>query len=395
MSLTKRSKPFIIPEYSLTGDLFSYLSCGLQYRYHNKGALPPSTPVQLWFGQFIHSVMEESYLEWRDKDKRDFPWEWKSVIREIELEIYTRLSAQGLSAPLNLFCPYDGTKTTKGLCKDPNHPHKLIASRRAEAALNTWGPHLFPLIDEAEIKLKGTRPLSKDLEKIARSQYYGVKGIVDVISSVSMQNIPENNLIIDYLLQTEDLIKYIRDLDSYEYEIIIDYKGMARPSIEDDSWKHHAWQILTYAWLRSKQPNSKKVIAGIIFYINELEPSGENLLELKEQIKNNSTDIMPQGTDAVAIDKWKYGQKAPLISDSLKKERSIRIITVTPEKISYALHKFDEIVGEIEMCVYMESSGRGITSSWRNNPIERNCTVCDFKTFCPNPSPHKYTPTVP
>ena len=54
-----------------------------------------------------------------------------------------------------------------------------------------------------------------------------------------------------------------------------------------------------------------------------------------------------------------------------------------------------QIVGEIEMCVYLETSGRGITSSWRYNPIERNCTVCDFKTFCPNPSPKKYSPTVP
>ena len=395
MYLIKRSKPFIIPEYSLTGDLLSYLSCGLQYRYHNKGSLPPSIPVQLWFGQFIHSVMEESYLEWRDQDKKEFPWDWKTEIREVEMEIHNRLMAQGLSAPLNLFCPYDETKTTKGLCRDTNHPHKLIASRRAESAINTWGKHLFPLIDEAEIKLKGTRPLHKDMKNIARSPYYGVKGIVDVISSVSMRNIPKDNLIMDYLLQNLDLIKYLKGLDSYEYEIIIDYKGMARPSTTDNSWKHHEWQILTYAWLRSKQPDAKKVIAGIIFYINELDPSGENLLDLKEQVKSNSTDVLPKGSDYESLWKWRYGNEVPKLSESLKEERSIRVIPITPEKISHSLHEFDDIVGEIEMCVFNESSGRGITHSWRYNPIERNCTVCDFKTFCPNPKPHKYTPTVP
>lgn len=395
MHLTKRPKPFIIPEYSLTGDLFSYLSCGLQYRYHNKGSLPPSIPVQLWFGEFIHSVMEESYLQWKEKQKTIFPWKWNPNIREIEMEIFTRLMARGLNAPLNLFCPFNETDSNTGMCKDSNHPHKLIASRRADAAINAWGKHLFPLIDEAEIKLKGTRPIPYDLKKISRSQYYGVKGIVDVISSVSMRNIPKNNLIIDYLLQDPDLINYIKNLDSFEYEIIIDYKGMTRPSTIDNAWKYHEWQILTYAWLRSKQPEAKKVISGIIFYINELDPSAENFLELKEQIKTSSTDIMPNESDCDLINNWRYGQKIPKISESFKEERSIRVIAVTPDKIDQALKKFDEIVGEIELCVYMEMSGRGITSSWRYNPIERNCTVCDFKTFCPNPAPRKYSPTVP
>ena len=37
MKLSTRSKPYIIPEYSLTGDLLSFLTCNLQYRYQNKG----------------------------------------------------------------------------------------------------------------------------------------------------------------------------------------------------------------------------------------------------------------------------------------------------------------------------------------------------------------------
>jgi len=67
-----------------------------------------------------------------------------------------------------------------------------------------------------------------------------------------------------------------------EYEIIIDYKGMRRPSApskeeylniqskmtngdldeseeysEFKAWIQHEWQILTYAWLRKNQSDSQ------------------------------------------------------------------------------------------------------------------------------------------
>ncbi|NIA09717.1 MAG: hypothetical protein GWP10_08305 [Nitrospiraceae bacterium] len=395
MPLSIRPKPYIIPEYSLTGDLLAYLTCGLQYRYHNKGSLPPSTPVQLWFGEFIHGVMEEAYLEWRDNQRKHFPWSWDSEVRNIELQIDRRLRARGLYPPPRLFCPYDSSTDTQGLCPDTNHPHQLIASKRAEAAINTWGQHLFPLIDEAEVRLKSIRDMPDYRGDISRSNYYGVTGVIDVISSVNLQSAPSGNLILHYIHQNPSLQRMINNLTSPEYEIIIDYKGMRRPPQNTPLWQHHEWQILTYVWLRSQQPESRPIVAGILFYFNELAPSGEDMKELKDDVANNSTDIMPQGLDLQNILNWKQKSPVPPLSGPFREDRSIRIIPTDSDHIQNALQQFDDVVSNIESCVLSEINGNNITSSWQPNPNERTCTACDFKTFCPNPAPRPYHPTVP
>lgn len=397
MTLSSRPAPYIIPEYSLTGDLLSYLTCGLQYRYHNKGSLPPSTPVQLWFGEFIHGVMEEAYRDWRANQHR-FPWTWDTEIHNIELQIDQRLRSRGLNPPPRLFCPYSANDTNQRLCSDAIHPHKKIASERAEAAINTWAPHLFPLIDDWEVRLKGIRPMPNYQERISRSNYYGVTGIIDVISSVNLQNAPSGNLILHYLHINEQIQNIIGNLVTPEYEIIIDYKGMRRPPSNDPNnltWRYHEWQILTYAWLRSRRPESKRIVAGLLFYLNELVPTRDDILSLKRELNNKQTDILPIGFDAQAINGWHSRiQLLPRLSTSLREQRSIRVIPVTDASIDSSLHNFDAVVSNIESSVLREIDGNPIRNCWASNPIERTCDACDFKTFCPNPASN-YTPTVP
>lgn len=395
MSLSVRKPPYKIPEYSLTGDLLAYLMCGLQYRYHSKGSLPPSTPVQLWFGEFIHGVMEEAYVEWKqNQDKKRFPWNWEPDIREIELRINQRLKAKGLMPTPGLFCPYDSSYESKGCCPNRKHPHVLVASRRADEAINTWGPHLFPLIEEAEVKLKGLQEMPGYQEGISRCNYYGITGIIDVISSVNIVSAPPGNLILHHINQDPKLRKTLNDLAAKEYEIIIDYKGMRRPAVGDHSWKYHEQQILTYGWLRSQQPQAQTVVAGIIFYLNELALSGRDMEILQKDICSNSTDIMPQKYDSQVIRDWKSKTPLPLLSTQFREQRSMRIIEISDERMQESLKTFNGVVREIESCVFSEMSGEEITSCWHPKPVERNCTVCDCKTFCPGSTPHYY-PTVP
>jgi len=253
----------------------------------------------------------------------------------------------------------------------------------------------FILIDEAEVRLKGIRPMPNYQPGISRCNYYGITGVVDVISSVNLQNAPPGNLILHYLHQNTELQRTIANLT--EYEIIIDYKGMRRLSTNDPTWQHHEWQILTYAWLRSQQPQSRPIVAGIVFYLNELALSQEDMRELQNDVANNRTDIMPQGMDLRAIQNWRENTAPPVLSTPFREQRSIRIIPVDDNRIQNSLQQFDRVVGKIESCVLSEMSGRDILHSWRPKPKpnERNCTACDFKTFCPNPAPRRYHPTVP
>ena len=396
MKLSTRSKPYIIPEYSLTGDLLSFLTCNLQYRYQNRGTLPPSMPIQLWFGEFIHGIMEEAFLKW-ENEKLKFPWDWENDIRPLEEMMDLRLKSRNLFAPPEQYCPKPIPENIKGKYKRNSlkfpiykHPYRKIASARIDNAINTWGPHLFPLIKSAEVLIKGIRDMPHYDENKSRSNYYGINGVIDVLSSVKIEKLENQtnldsfneNKIIKYLKENEEFKKQIKDLNENEYEIIIDYKGMKRPPIHSNNWIHHKWQILTYSWLRSKQAESKPITAGIILYLNELVPSTEDILAMKNDIEKNRNDVKLLSSDEELILNWDESKTFPKLSDKFKLDRSIRIIPINDEEVNKTLNKFDEIVYDIESSLIKESEGCKIKESWTANGDMRTCNACDFKSFC-------------
>ena len=397
MKLPTRSKSYLIPEYSLTGDLLSFLTCNLQYRYQNKGTLPPSKPVQRWFGEFIHGVMEEAYLEW-DSTNKQFPWNWKNDIRPIEDMIDIRLQVDGLYPyDENLFYSLLNSELT--IADLNEHDHKKLASARAEKAINVWGPHLFPLIDSTELLIKGIRKMPNYDKNTSRSNYYGINGVVDVLSSMKINNNLNqsnldnyNNKIIEFLKKDPEFSKKIsRYSEDDEYEIIIDYKGMKRPPEKSitrytDSWQNHKQQILTYSWLRSRQEDAKPIFAGIIFYLNELVPSKEDLILIQEEIAQDRTDgdidYSEFASDVEMIMNWNEDDKAPELSEEFKIARSIRIINIDEKEIDNSLDKFDNVVFDIESALIKEIKGCKIQEAWKADSDERTCTACDFRTFC-------------
>ena len=385
-----------VPEYSITGDILSFINCGLQYRYYNRGKLIPSRQIQRWFGEFIHGVMEEAYLWWKtSKAPRNFPWGWREHIRPIELTVSQRLKSKGLTPPFRIFCPYEGHNNMQGGCPDTSHPHKLIASKRAELAINVWGQHLFPLITDAEVRLRANKGMEK-LKNLRGVDYYQITGVADVISSIKIDEAQqEDNEIVKFLRENEEVNRVIRELKSSgeeDYEVLVDYKGMRRPPLQSKTWEAHEWQILTYAWLREKQIGKRKVTAGILIYINELAPSKEDMEQLYDEVSSESTDVAPTGEDMQALLNWRKRGRLPILSEEYRKKRSIRIIPIHYDAIEKALKEFDAVVLEIEKCIKEEAKKVNIKEAWPHNFEKRNCDICDFNIHC---YPDKYSIKVP
>jgi hypothetical protein len=171
--------------------------------------------------------------------------------------------------------------------------------------------------------------------------------------------------------------------------VIVDYKGSQRPFVGDQYWNQGMWQIQTYAWLRSRQPDALSVGAGILFYVNELTPGAEEMRSLKKGIRDGTTDVLPaqNSTDEQLVRLWRPGNDTNQLSLSFRLRRAIRIVPVTQDSIAVALEQFDNVVRQAEEDVVAEANTGNILDTWQPTCTdEGTCVACDFRWFCPNPA---------
>lgn len=378
MALSRRRENETIPQYSLTGDLLSFLRCGLEYRYHNGSALPPARPVQLWFGEFIHGVLEAAFRLWRTS-AAPFPWPCNPT------------PAQG--APPVGRAPHDiGTLgdivevTLRAQGKNPrSSAARDSAYIRAERTVNEIGPYLFPLIASAEETVIGTRQMPAAVGQLpnARANLYELHGVIDVVTDVQLTDAATTNVIWQAIQDgCPGLIG--------QFEVVVDYKGSRRPAINHPYWNQHGWQVQTYAWLRTRQPNSRPVAAGVLLYVNELAPGRDDLVDLRREAANGETDVLPTtgSRDAYQLSTWRPGNAIPDFSFQFRLQRAIRVIPIDASSQTTAISAFDNVVAQIEQCVAAEASAGTILQHWSPEGDAETCAACDFRYFCPSPHPH-------
>ena len=398
MSLVSKSSPFYLPSYSLTSDVLGFIRCGLQYRYHGVAKIPSTRPFQLWFGEFIHGVMEEGYREY-DQSVRagnpDLP-PWNPI----------RIYRMGRRIEQAL-------RDRKLFPKD-RHVRKL-GYLRAVVAINELGPYLFPLISEAEIPLSATRKMLSipSQYRTRRVPSYEMTGRVDVITSVQLNDpAHQGNSLVQYLvgfLNQERAQGRMSHLPS-DFEVIIDYKGARRPAISTggggatDYWSVYGWQVKTYAHIREKQPESRPVALGVVIYLNELLPTWDDIILLRHDIAAGISDVTP----TPGSDDWKiihmsrpsrshpdYKRNRNLSWD-FRMRRALRLEPVTADAVTEAVSRFDRYVRQIEISHSKERLCGDILSSWPKNTSEPDtCTACDCQTFCPRYHGGLSTPPLP
>lgn len=383
MEIERKKEREIVPSYSLTGDLLSFLRCGLQYRYHQGSALPPSRPVQLWTGEFIHGILEAAYQLCRDGTLR-FPCPCNPTPFG--------------TAPDPSRDAYDigvlGDRVEAGLRAQGKIPRSRIARQRAymraDLAVNVLGPHLFPLIATAEEKVIGTRtipPCTAGSRQIDRATLYELHGVIDVVTNVelsaSVSTNPIRNLIQDHLPGLTGT-----------FEVLVDYKAARRPSTSEPYWSQGEWQLQTYAWLRSRQAEALPVVAGVLLYINELDLSKDDILRLQSDIRKGETDVVPPrgSNDWHQLMSYRQGDPPPRLTTEFRIRRAMRVVTINTTSIGNGTAQFDSCVLRIEQTIAHESQVGRILQTWPAVGDEQTCNSCDFRYFCPSPHSSRSNP---
>jgi len=331
----------------------------------------------LWFGEFIHGVMEAAYRLWADKIA-DFSMDWPC----------NKTSWDDRKNPDPNRLPHDigvlGERIELSLANQGKRPRNRevrdAAYRRAQVAVNLVGRYLFPLVTSAEEPINGSRLIPNSTA--LRADRYELTGVVDVLSHVKVNECPVDNR---FRLA---LHAACADLPQ-EYEVVVDYKGAHRPNTDSPFWKQGEWQVHTYAWLRNRRDPPVRVVAGILLYVHELSPGTDDILNLKKGLKDGTTDELPDSPDDRArLERWRPGSDPEhLLSLGYRWRRAVRVVPATAAAINLATGEFDRVVHEIESLISEEATDGNIGRVWRPTCEDRDtCEACDFHSFCPKPA---------
>jgi hypothetical protein len=322
----------------------------------------------MWFGQFIHGVLEEAFRRYSEARARGQeatpPWD-AALLEEIRDHVKSRLASQGLHA-------WD-------------QDLEELGDLRADAAVNELGAALFPLIYRAEVRLTGSRPLPpiQSHLQFREADRYEIVGVVDVITHVALNDpASADNRLVRLLHQQ------LPSLPG-EFELIIDYKGMRRPPVRGAGarptlWEVYGWQLQTYAHLRQAHDDHLPIAAGLILYLNELVPTKTDISSLRKEIAAGRTDVVPAEGSQAEGDLAAWANTGDAVDLEFRLARAVRVVSVSPETIADALDQFDAVVTRIETCRGTEAVNGNIVASWEKNATdEATCVACDSRTFCP------------
>ncbi len=376
MSLNVRGLPFEVPSYSLTGDVLSFQRCGLAYRYYNGSSLPPSRPVQMWTGEFVHGVLEEAYRFW-NLHHTQFPWpyappQWPP---QLAAPIQDNNDIGSLGHRVEVRLAASGKRSRSATAR-------AAAYRRVEAAVNQLCPHLFPLISAAEERISGTRAMpALPAGEAPRGTRYELTGIVDVISSVMLGGANANPLVA--LIQSQ-----LPNVPAGEYDVIVDYKAGRRPALDSPLRTQFEFQVQTYAWLRAQIPQSRPVGAGVLIYINEFSPSRDDMAEFGREMAHGTADVIPPNgsPDYYAVHTWHPDQPVPNLSFDFRLRRAIHVVDAALPLIQHAVEQIDSVISQIESSAFREHNTGNIPTNWNACGGSEDCVACDFVHFCPAPA---------
>ncbi len=328
--LTQRRPIELVPNYSLTGDLLSYMRCGLQYRYQNGSALPPSRPVQMWFGEFIHGVMETAYRLW-SINRTPLPWPCTptpfnaptpqnrgclmTLVRSATWLMAT-LSAAGKSprsrdAGFGLPSGRVGGQRNRANTLPPDNRRRGEGHRHASArdagGHRESGAHVRTPWRDGCALVRNSRCGSeqRDLRRCSGvcaepaawcGNHRRLQGF-----AASTDNLPTLG------------------------ERLLGTGRLATPDVRVAA--------IAAAWRVSL------VVAGVLLYVNELALSIQDIGPLQREVAAGHTDVCPQpgSRDDYLLRTWRPGAGVPAFSDAFRMARVIRVLPITQPSINQAL----------------------------------------------------------